>query len=61
MVAFDGKGERSFGNGFARNVVIFVVDNNLSFHPDNRKNDVFRFRRRRFCKDKILPDFTLQW
>ena len=36
---FDGKGSRSFGNDFARNVVIFGVDNSSSSHTDNRKNN----------------------
>ena len=36
---FDGKGSWSFGNDFARNVVIFGVDNSSSSHTDNRKND----------------------
>ena len=29
----------SFGNDFARNVVIFDVDNKSSSHADNRKNN----------------------
>ena len=29
----------SFGNGFARNVVIFGVDNISSSHTDNQKNN----------------------
>ena len=36
---FDGKDSWSFGNGFARNVVIFSVDNSLSSHTNNQKND----------------------
>ena len=36
---FDGKGLWSFGNGFARNDVIFVVDNSSSSYTDNRKNN----------------------
>ena len=28
---------QSFGNGFARNVVIFGVDNTSSSHSDNQK------------------------
>ena len=28
-IAFDGAGSWSFGNGFARNVVNFAVDNSL--------------------------------
>ena len=39
-IAFDGNGTWSFGNGYARNVVIFGVDNNSSsFHTDNLKNN----------------------
>ena len=38
-IVFDGKGLWSFGNGFARNVVIFVVDNTSSSYTDNRKNN----------------------
>ena len=30
-IEYDSEGSRSFGNGFARNVVIFGVDN--SYHP----------------------------
>ena len=37
-IAFDGKGEWNFGNGSARNVVIFGVDNSSSSHTDNPKN-----------------------
>ena len=37
--AFDGKGEWSFGNDFAKNVIILVVDNSSSSHTDNLKND----------------------
>ena len=37
-IAFDGAGSWSFGNGFARNVVIFAVDNSLPWHAENRKN-----------------------
>ena len=36
-IAFDGKGEWNFGNDFARNVIIFGVDNSSSYHTDNRK------------------------
>ena len=36
-IAFDGEGSWSFGNKFARNVVIFGSDNILSSHADNRK------------------------
>ena len=34
-IAFDGKGFWSFGNGYARNVVIFGVDTSSSSHIDN--------------------------
>ena len=45
-IAFDGKDTWSlillfwFGNDFARNVVIFDVDNTLSSHANNQKNNV---------------------
>ena len=45
-IAFDGKDMWSlillfwFGNDFARNVVIFDVDNTLSSHTNNQKNNV---------------------
>ena len=32
-------GMGSFGNGFARNVVIFGVDDRSPFHTENRKNN----------------------
>ena len=35
---FDGAGSWSFGEDFARNVVIFDADNNSSSQRDNRKN-----------------------
>ena len=35
-VAIDGVGSYNFGNNFARNVVIFGVDNSSSSHADNR-------------------------
>ena len=34
-IAFDGKAFWSFGNGYARNVVIFGVDTSSSSHIDN--------------------------
>ena len=37
-IAFDGKGEWSFGDDSARNVAVFGVDNSSSSHTDNRKN-----------------------
>ena len=38
-IAFDGKSSCSFNDDFARNVIIFGVDNNSSAHTDNPKND----------------------
>ena len=37
-LAFGGKSECSFGNDYARNVIIFGVDNSSSSHADNIKN-----------------------
>ena len=39
-IALYGKGTSSFGNDYVRHVVIFGVDNSLSSHPDNRKNNI---------------------
>ena len=38
--AFDGKGQCSFGNDSARNVIIFEFDNSSSSHTDNLKNEI---------------------
>ena len=38
-IAVDGKGEWSFGNDYAKNVVIFGVDNSSSPHTDNQKTE----------------------
>ena len=38
-MAFVGKGEWSFGNDFAKNVIIFGVHNSSSSHTGNLKND----------------------
>ena len=38
-IAFDGKDSWSFGNNFARNVIVFGVDNSLSSHTSNQKNN----------------------
>ena len=38
-IAFNEDGSWSFGNEFAKNVVIFGVDNSLSSHNDNQKNN----------------------
>ena len=37
-IAFDGKGEWSFGNDTAKNVIIFEVDKSSPSHTDNLKN-----------------------
>ena len=37
--AFDLKESWSFADDFARNVIIFGVDNNSSSHTDNLKNE----------------------
>ena len=37
-IAFEGARSWSFGNAFARNVVIFGVDNSSSSHADNHRN-----------------------
>ena len=39
VIAFDGKGDWSFGNDYARNVITFGVDNSSSSHADNLKNN----------------------
>ena len=39
-IAFDGKGELNFGNGFARIVIIFCFDKSSLYHTDNRKNNL---------------------
>ena len=39
-IAFGGLGSWSFGNNFARNVVIFGVNNSSSSHTGNHKNNV---------------------
>ena len=38
-IAFDGKGSWSFNDEFARNVIMFGVDNSSSSHTENCKND----------------------
>ena len=38
-LAFDVKVSCSFNDDFARNVIIFGVDNSSSSHTDNLKND----------------------
>ena len=39
--AFDEEGSWSFDSVFARNVVIFGVDNSSSYHTDHKKNIIF--------------------
>ena len=39
-ITFDGRGSWSCSNDFAKNVVIFGVDNSSSSHADNCKNNV---------------------
>ena len=38
-ITFDSAGSWNFDNDFARNVIMFGVDNSSSSHPDNRKNN----------------------
>ena len=38
--AFDVAGSLSFGNGFARNVIVFGIDYISSSHSDNLKNKI---------------------
>ena len=38
-IEFDGEGSWSFDNDFARNVVIFGVNNSSSYHTDNQNNN----------------------
>ena len=38
-ITFDSAGSWNFGNDFARNVIIFIVDNSSSSHTDNHKNN----------------------
>ena len=47
-IVFGGKGLWHFNYGFARNVIIFGVDNSLSSHIDNFKKWVLNFKWRRY-------------
>ena len=38
-IAFDSAGSWSFDNDSARNFIVVGVDNSLSSHSDNRKNN----------------------
>ena len=40
-ITFDGAGSWSFGNGFAKNVILFGNDNNSSSHTNNLKASFF--------------------
>ena len=76
-IAFDGASSWSFDNDFARNAVIFGVDNSLSSHFDNVKNnflvsgkvltdninDSIGAAKEKFSINfsKILLGFALQW
>ena len=42
-IAFDGVSTSSFGNDYAKSVVIFGVDNSSSSHTHNRKNNFLVF------------------
>ena len=42
-IAFDGKGEWSFGNDTPRKFELFRADNSSSFHTDNLKIDFLIF------------------
>ena len=57
-IVFDGKIECCFGNNFARNFVIFCVDNSLSSHSDNCKNN-FLVLDERPADDKSNTKFRL--
>ena len=39
-IGCDRKGTFSFGNGFGRNCITFVVDMRSSVHADNKKKDI---------------------
>ena len=42
-IGFDGEDSWSFGNGFAKNIVIFGVNNSSSSHTDKKKNNFLVF------------------
>ena len=48
-ITFDNAGSWNFGNDFARNVIIFGVDNSSSSHFDNRKNKFLILGEGRTC------------
>ena len=41
-ITFDSRDSWSFDNDFARNVIIFGIDNSSSSHSDNRKNNFLK-------------------
>ena len=41
-ITFESTGSWSFDNDFARNVIIFGVDNSLSCHSNNRQNNFLK-------------------
>ena len=47
-IAFDGKGSQTFNDNFARNVIIFGVDNSSSSHTNNLKNDFLILGERKY-------------
>ena len=71
-IVLNGKGEWSFENDYASNVIIFGVDNSSSSHVDNLKNNFlvlgegdtfginesFDVSEKKFEKHKILVEFT---
>ena len=42
-IVYNGEASWSFGNGFARHVLIFGVDDSSSYHTDNGKNNFLVF------------------
>ena len=59
-IAFDGKGSWSFSDDFARNVIMYGVDNSSSFHTDNLQNDFLILGERSFGapEKKFSINFT---
>ena len=43
-IAINGKGTLRFGNDYAKNVIIFGVDNNSSSHTDKLQEEFFSVR-----------------
>ena len=43
-IAINGKGTLRFGNDYAKNVIIFGVDNNSSSHTDKLQEQFFSVR-----------------